>query len=376
VKKKVLVIFGTRPEVIKLAPVVFELRRRPNEFECVVCSTGQHRQMVEDALQPFGLAVDIQLDAMSHATNLAKLTSKLFSDIDDVLAEQKPDWTIVQGDTTSAYVGAMCSYYRGIKVAHVEAGLRTYNKWAPFPEEINRTHIGKITDLHLAPTPASRDNLLKEGIKPEHVLVTGNTVVDALKIISAGLSDQSPASLNGVGELMRGYRTILVTTHRRESFGSGIENICTSIRDLVTKFPDTCVVFPVHLNPNVRASVNKILGGHERIKLLEPVDYLSMIYLMSKCYIILSDSGGIQEEAPSFAKPLLVLRETTERPEVVHAGCAKLVGTDPEVILKEASQLLSDAGAYRRMTEKENPFGDGTAAKQIVDGLLNFEQSK
>jgi UDP-N-acetylglucosamine 2-epimerase len=370
-KKRVLVLFGTRPEVIKLAPVIHHLRSRPEEFECIACSTGQHREMLDQALAVFRMKADMDLNLMTPGQTLAGLTSLLFKAIDKAIEDTQPDEIIVQGDTTSAFVGGMCGFYRRIPVGHVEAGLRTGNIWAPFPEEVNRCIVGRIATHHFAPTERSRQNLLREGIAESQVAVTGNTVVDALHWMQSNdalqATDEIPAD---VVASMEGRRVILVTSHRRESFGGGLENTFRSIVRLADEFPDTLFVYPVHLNPNVQAPAKTILADHPRIRLLPPVSYSALLWLMSKAFIILSDSGGIQEEAPSFSKPLLVLRDTTERPEAVDAGCAILVGTDEEKILTNARRLLSDPAAYAAMAGKPNPFGDGTASRQIADIIL------
>jgi len=371
VKKRILIIAGTRPEVIKLAPVVMACRARPDTIDTIYCSTGQHREMLDQANKVFRLQTDMDLGLMAPGQTLAGLTSLLFKALDAAIEKVKPDAIVVQGDTTSAFVGAMCGFYRRITVGHVEAGLRTGNIWAPFPEEVNRSIIGKIATLHFAPTDMSRDNLLRECAAKETVHVTGNTVVDALQWVRANgalapTEEISPA----VRDAIQGKRMILVTSHRRESFGDGLANTCNALLRIVEAFPDTEIVYPVHLNPNVQGPVKDFLKNHSRIHLLPPVSYPALLWLMSESNIILSDSGGIQEEAPSFSKPLLVLRDTTERPEVIHAGCAMLVGTDQECIVTEATRLLSNNAAYASMADKPNPFGDGKAAERIADLLV------
>ncbi len=371
--KRVLIVAGTRPEVIKLAPVVRTLRSRPAEFEPIYCSTGQHREMLDQANEVFQLTPDLDLGLMVHAQSLASLTSTLFRSLDETLENTRPDVVLVQGDTTSAFVGAMCAFYRRVPVGHVEAGLRTGNMLSPFPEEANRSIIGTIASQHYAPTTWAAGNLLREGVDEATVVVTGNTIVDALhwaqKHAHMNPAGEVPAS---VIEQVAAHRTILVTSHRRESFGEGLRNTFTTLRRLVDEFPDTVVVYPVHLNPAVQGAVQETLQGHPRIHLLAPVAYPTMLWLLSQAYLVLSDSGGIQEEAPSFSKPLLVLRDTTERPEAIEAGCARLVGTDPEVILREARSLLSDKDAYDAMRGKPNPFGDGRAAHRIADLLADI----
>lgn len=365
--KRVLVIAGTRPEVIKLAPVVMALRALPGKFETIYCSTGQHREMLDQANEVFGLKTDLDLGIMTPGQTLAVLASLLFRELDAVIEKTKPDVIVVQGDTTSAMIGAMCGFFRRITVGHVEAGLRSGDVWSPFPEEFNRSVIAKAAGLHFAPTERSRDHLVREGIPPESIHVTGNTIVDALHWVRENAvlrpSEEIPPALCGI---VGTCRLILVSSHRRESFGAGIANICQALLRLVETFPDVVIVYPVHSNPNVQGPVKELLGGHPRIHLLPPVSYPALLWLMSMSTIILSDSGGIQEEAPSFSKPLLILRDTTERPEVVEIGCGKLVGTDPDRIVREASHLLRDEAAYAAMAGGPNPFGDGRAAERIV----------
>lgn len=369
-KRRILVLLGTRPEVIKLAPVIMALQRRSEDFATIVCSTGQHREMFDQAMASFGLKADMDLGLMTPGQTLAGITSLAFAAIDKALAETQPDVILVQGDTTSAMCGAMCGFYRRITVGHVEAGLRTGNIYSPFPEEVNRSVIGRVAALHFAPTPKSADNLRREGIPDANIHTTGNTVVDALQWMRARLSKDAPAELpTAAVEAVKQHRLILVTGHRRESFGEGMASMCRALRALADRFPDTAIVYPVHLNPNVQQPVKEILSDHPRIHLLPPVAYATLLWLMEQATIILSDSGGIQEEAPSFGKPLLVLRDTTERPEVVDAGCARLIGTDETRILNEASRLLSDPTAYAAMANRENPFGDGKAAEKIADIL-------
>ena len=371
---RVLVILGTRPEAIKLAPVLHSLREDPG-IEAILCSTGQHTDMVSQALRVFDVEVDHQLNAMQSASSLGQLTSRLFSDLDRVLADVAPDWVVVQGDTTSAMVGAIAAFYRRINVGHVEAGLRTFNRWSPFPEEVNRVFISQVATLHFAPTQRAADNLVNAGVM-DGVLVTGNTVVDALSYVRQKVRGSNCAEMEElVGRRLSGRRMILVTSHRREAFGQGLLNICNAILEIADRHKDSIVVFPVHLNPAVREPVFRLLGNHERILLLDPVDYLSMIWLMEHCFLILSDSGGIQEEAPSFGRPLLVMRENTERPEAVESGCAKLVGTDAAVILKETSNLMDNQLAYSAMAGGANPFGDGRSAQRIVNAILTRQNS-
>jgi UDP-N-acetylglucosamine 2-epimerase (non-hydrolysing) len=364
---KVLVLFGTRPEVIKLAPVIRALRKDSEAFDCRVCTTGQHREMADQAMREFSLSPDIRLDAMASGRSLAQLTSRLFAGIDQLLEQESPDSLLVQGDTTSAMVGAMCAYYRRIKLGHVEAGLRTGNRWAPFPEEINRTLIGDVADLHFAPTKRAADNLRATGISESCIHLTGNTVVDALLWTMEDMGDKIPDGLDqSVVDSFRDHRLILVTSHRRESFGQGLENICRALKEIARGHPDVAIVCPVHLNPNVRGPVLKLLGGESRIHLIEPVGYRALLYLMKKSYCILTDSGGIQEEAPSLGKPVLIMRDVTERPEVIEVGCGRLVGTDVNVIADAVSELLENRAVCEKMASVKNPFGDGKAAERIV----------
>ena len=367
--KKVLVLIGTRPEAIKMAPVILSLKKKSKNVKCFVCSTGQHLEMLKQVLDIFNIELDYQMEAMHSNKNLAFLTSKLFSDTDSLFEKIKPDWVLIQGDTTSAYVGAMCAFYRNIKIGHVEAGLRTFEKRSPFPEEINRKSISLLADVHFAPTKLSANNLKDENIKPKNIVLTGNTVVDAIGI---GLKKIKTGPKNNFDllKLPRGKKIILVTCHRRESFGEGIENVCHALLKIASSNNDVEIVLPVHLNPKVKTTIELLLGKTENIKLIEPQSYLQMLYLISSSYLILSDSGGIQEEAPSFKIPLLVLRETTERPEVIDSGCAMLVGTDLGKIVKYTQKFLTDRTFYNKFIQKKNPFGDGKAAERIVDYIF------
>jgi UDP-N-acetylglucosamine 2-epimerase len=369
-RTKILTVFGTRPEAIKLAPVIEALRKRDETFESLVCCTGQHREMVDQVIEAFGIGVDIRFDAMSAAQSLGQLTGRLFGEMDRIVSDTAPDWVLVQGDTTSAMVAATCAFYRRAAVGHVEAGLRTYNRWAPFPEEVNREFITRVTDQHFAPTERAARLLKQELVDPASIHVTGNTVVDALLQVKPKLGSYRPPDLAAdVLNLFDAHKVILVTSHRRESFGAGLEQICQAIVDIVHAHPQVAVVYPVHLNPNVRKPVHRILGDHPRIRLVEPVAYMSLLLLMQRCHLVLTDSGGLQEEAPSFGKPLLVLRETTERPEAVENGCARLVGTSRQGIVSAANELLTNASAYESMVARVNPFGDGKAGRRIVDIL-------
>ncbi len=376
-KRRILILLGTRPEVIKLAPVIMALRRRADVFETIVCSTGQHREMFDQAMQGFGLKEDMNLGLMTPKQTLAGITSLAFAAIDKALDETRPDAILVQGDTTSAMCGAMCGFYQRVPVGHVEAGLRTGDIYSPFPEEVNRSVIGKVAAWHFVPTPRSGDNLRREGVPEAKIHLTGNTVVDALQWMRQRLPGQAPDELPATAaKAIEGHRLILVTGHRRESFGEGMASMCRALRALADRFTDSTIIYPVHLNPNVQQPVREILSDHPRIHLLPPVAYGTLLWLMNRACIILSDSGGIQEEAPSFGKPLLVLRDTTERPEVIEAGCAKLVGTNETRVVEEATRLLSDKAAYAAMADRENPFGDGRAAERIADILEKQVQGK
>jgi UDP-N-acetylglucosamine 2-epimerase (non-hydrolysing) len=368
-KTKVLTIIGTRPEAIKLAPVVLELKRRHDLFDFPVCVTAQHREMLDQPLALFDITPDCDLDIMSSGQTLAKVTARAMEGLDGVVSREKPDIILVQGDTTTAFCGALTGYYHQIKVGHVEAGLRTGNKYAPFPEEINRCLVGRIADLHFAPTEQARQALLNEGIADSTVFMTGNTVIDALLWVRARVQAAPPELPKGLFEAITGQQVILVTGHRRESFGDGFDNICHAIREVADSFVNVAFIYPVHLNPNVREPVNRILGGHPRIHLIEPLSYAPFVWLMDRAAIVLTDSGGVQEEAPSLGKPVLVMRETTERPEGIAAGNAILVGVQRDRIVDRLRQLLCDPESRARMAAVNNPYGDGLAAKRIVDVL-------
>lgn len=356
-KKRVLVLFGTRPEVIKLAPVVHELRSRPGEFTTIACSTGQHREMLDQAMSVFKLTADLDLNLMTPGQTLAGLTSLLFKAIDKAIDDTKPDAIIVQGDTTSAFVGGMCGFYRRIAVGHVEAGLRTGDLARPFPEEANRQLTDRLAGLLFAPTAAARAALLAEGVAPERVHVTGNTVVDALQRIAASLGEVPPS-----GE-------VLITVHRRESFGAPLAEIFAAIAELAERFPATRFFYPVHRNPNVLGPAHRALGSCANVELAEPLDYVDLVRRLMACRLVLTDSGGIQEEAPTFGKPVLVLRDTTERPEGIAAGVARLVGTSRERIVAETRRLLEEPVAYRAMATAVQPYGDGRAGERIAELL-------
>ena len=369
---KVVTIFGTRPEVIKLAPVIMELNRRPDRFAVRVCATAQHRQMLDQALSVFNIAVDEDLDIMTPGQTLAEVTARAVERLDRVMDLEQPDVVLVQGDTTTAFTGALTAYYHQIKVGHVEAGLRTGNKYAPFPEELNRRLIGQLTDFHFPPTERAKQALLSEGFPESHVYVTGNTVIDALLWVRERVRQRVPSLPEGLAEWVKGYKMVLVTGHRRESFGEGFENICRAIRQVADHFPDVAFVYPVHLNPNVREPVNRILGGHERICLIDPLPYEPFVWLMDRATVVLTDSGGIQEEAPSLEKPVLVMREVTERPEGIEAGVARLVGVNQASIANGLIEILSNAEMRKAMTAAQNPYGDGKASQRIAD-ILEIE---
>lgn len=386
--KKILSVFGTRPEAIKMAPVIKELEKRPETFCSLVCVTAQHRQMLDQVLHLFDIRPSHDLNIMRKDQSLFDVTQGVLRELEQVLKRERPDLVLVQGDTTTTMAASLAAFYCGIPVGHVEAGLRTGNKFAPFPEEVNRRLTSVTAELHFAPTPWARDNLLREGFPSGSIFVTGNTVVDALLMvlnkiknenlepeIIAGLLSHDP-SLSGFldDEVMRAdrRRIILVTGHRRESFGIGFENICRALAEIALAFPEIGIIYPVHLNPNVQEPVNRILrkGELPNVFLLEPLDYLPFVYLMKRSYLILTDSGGIQEEAPSLGKPVLVMRDTTERPEAVEAGTARLVGTEKSTILKNVFNLVSDSAACTAMASAANPFGDGLAASRITEICL------
>jgi len=367
--RKVLVVFGTRPEAIKLAPVIRELRERKRVFDSKVCVTAQHREMLDDVLRLFEVTPDFDLGIMRPNQSLAGLTSRAVEELDLVYEKERADLVLVQGDTTTTFCGALTAYYRKIKVGHIEAGLRTGNKYAPFPEEINRAMVTRLADYHFAPTEEARQNLLAEGVAENDIVVTGNTVVDALLWARERVRERKPALPGGLEAALTGKRLVLVTGHRRENFAKGLEQICRAIRRIVKTFGDVCIVYPVHLNPNVQEPVKRMLGGCSSVFLLEPQPYDVFVWLMDRADIILTDSGGIQEEAPSLGKPVLVMREVTERPEALSAGTAQLVGTDPTRICGAVSKCLeSDVEACGR-THRPNPYGDGQAANRIIEAL-------
>jgi UDP-N-acetylglucosamine 2-epimerase (non-hydrolysing) len=372
---KVLSVFGTRPEAVKMAPIV-RLLQQTTGVESRVCVTAQHRQMLDQVLELFQIKPDYDLDLMRDNQSLAAISASIFIHLDPVLADFQPDWVLVVGDTTTVVTTSQLAYYRRIKIGHVEAGLRTHNKWHPFPEEINRRIATVIADLHFAPTKWSQENLLREGVDEKTILVTGNSVIDALNFVAKQEEPKEITTLlHGLGLATSGIeakRLILVTAHRRENFGEPLENICYAIKELASR-EDVEIIYPVHLNPKVQELVNRILKGTPHITLLPPLDYLPMVHLMKHAKLILTDSGGLQEEAPSLGVPVLVLRETTERPEGVEAGTLKLVGTETNNIIREARRLLNDPNAYIEMAKAVNPYGDGHAAERIIDVLLHIE---
>ena len=381
---RILSVFGTRPEAVKMAPIV-KLLKQTAGIESRVCVTAQHRQMLDQVLELFQIKPDYDLDLMRENQSLPELSASIFINLDPVLSDFKPDWVLVQGDTTTVAITALLAYYRRIKVGHVEAGLRTHDKWQPFPEEINRRVAGVTADLHFAPTEWSRRNLLQENTPDNLISVTGNTVIDALNFVSKQAEPQEITELLNkleVGSLgtlrlrsaplsaMDNKKLILVTAHRRENFGEPMENIFHALKKLAER-DDVEIVYPVHLNPNVQEPANRILKDIDHITLLPPLDYLPLVHLMKHATLIFTDSGGIQEEAPAFGIPVLVLRETTERPEGVEAGTLKLVGTETSHIVQEAKRLLDDPVEYGKMSKASNPYGDGHAAERIVEALLN-----
>lgn len=371
-KLKVICVVGTRPEAIKLAPVIRALRER-HEVACEVCFSGQHLDMGLRTLRLFEIEPDHVLETMRQGQSLAWLNARLLGELDNLYATQKPDWVVVQGDTTTAFAAAQTAFYRGVRVAHVEAGLRTHDRFSPFPEEINRVFISRIADLHFPPTSAAAENLRCEGAKEETIIVTGNTVVDAVVWMKDRLPAEPPAPLPAL--LTDGLRLVLVTCHRRESFGAPLESICDGLLRLVNAVEDMRLVLPVHPNPVVQKVVRSRLAAHPRIVLLEPLDYVPLLWCMQQSVVILTDSGGIQEEAPSFGKPVLILRDTTERPEAITAGFAELIGTDGNRLFERALHYLSGAARSEAVAGRVSPFGDGSAGRLIAQCLVNASQA-
>ena len=382
--KKVMLVFGTRPEAIKMAPLVKEFQKQPKRVETVVCVTGQHREMLDQELKIFDIKPDYDLNIMKQGQDLYDVTARVLTGMRDVLKEVKPDVVLVHGDTTTSTAAALAAFYQQIPVGHVEAGLRTHNIYSPWPEEMNRLLTGRLATYHFSPTPLSRNNLIKESVDDRNIIITGNTVIDALywvvdkiknnKELDNELEDILSKAGYDVNRLNNGKKLVLITGHRRENFGDGFINMCTAIKDLTVKYPDLDFVYPMHLNPNVRKPIHEVFGenlsGLKNMFFIEPLEYLSFVYLMEKSSIVLTDSGGIQEEAPGLGKPVLVMRDTTERPEALDAGTVKLVGTDYNKIVNEVSSLIDDKAAYEKMSKAVNPYGDGLACGRIVNALL------
>ena len=382
--RKVLLVFGTRPEAIKMAPLVMELQKQKERIETVVCVTGQHREMLDQVLEIFDIKPDYDLNIMKRGQDLYDVTARVLTGMREVLKEIKPDIVLVHGDTTTSNAAALAAFYQQIPVGHVEAGLRTHNIYSPWPEEMNRLLTGRLATYHFSPTPLSRNNLIKESINDRNIIVTGNTVIDALywavnkiknkKAHYTALATVLSKAGYDVNRLDNGKKLVLITGHRRENFGDGFINMCTAIKDLTIKHPNVDFVYPMHLNPNVRKPIHEVFGedlsGLKNMFFIEPLEYLSFVYLMEKSSIVLTDSGGIQEEAPGLGKPVLVMRDTTERPEALNAGTVKLVGTDYNKIVNEVSSLIDDKAAYEKMSKAVNPYGDGLACGRIVNALL------
>lgn len=381
--KKILLVFGTRPEAIKMAPLVKEFQKHPEEFKTIVCVTAQHREMLDQVLKIFEIIPDYDLNIMKHGQDLYDVTARVLTGMRDVLVDVKPDVVLVHGDTTTSTATALAAFYQQIPVGHVEAGLRTYNIYSPWPEEMNRQITGRIAEYNFSPTPLSRENLVKENIDEKKITVTGNTVIDALYMViekiknNPGLDTELKEFIKSAGydldRIKEGKKLILITGHRRENFGDGFVSMCKAIKALTEKYPDVDFVYPMHLNPNVRKPIHEVFGKElenlRNIFFIEPLEYLSFIYLMEKSNIVLTDSGGIQEEAPGLGKPVLVMRDTTERPEALAAGTVKLVGTDYDKIVNEVTKLLDDKNHYEKMSKATNPYGDGKASKRIVKVL-------
>ena len=382
--KKIMLVFGTRPEAIKMAPLVKEFQKQPEQVETVVCVTGQHREMLDQVLRIFDIHPDYDLNIMKQGQDLYDVTAHVLTGLRDVLKEVKPDVVLVHGDTTTSTASALAAFYQQILVAHIEAGLRTHNIYSPWPEEMNRLLTGRLATYHFSPTPLSRNNLIKESVDDRNIIVTGNTVIDALywvvdkikndKVLDSELVKVLVKAGYDVNRLNGGKKLVLITGHRRENFGDGFIHMCTAIKDLTRKYPDVDFVYPMHLNPNVRKPIHEVFGedlsGLGNMFFIEPLEYLSFVYLMEKSTIVLTDSGGIQEEAPGLGKPVLVMRDTTERPEALDAGTVKLVGTDYDRIVNEVSVLIDDKVASEKMSNAVNPYGDGLACKRIVNALL------
>lgn len=385
--KKIMLVFGTRPEAIKMAPVVKELQKHPEQFQTIVCVTAQHRQMLDQVLTLFDIKPDYDLNLMKAGQDLFDITCGVLQGIKTVLSKEKPDIVLVHGDTTTTMAAAIAAFYCKVPIGHVEAGLRTFDKFSPFPEEINRTVTGRLADIHFAPTETAKNNLLREGVNTDRILVTGNTVIDALfitikmmekkgveKKIEAQMIEQNPSLSQLFDDIRNKHldnhaRLILVTGHRRENFGKGFENICQALAEIAEQYPDINILYPVHLNPNVQEPVRRTLGEIHNIHIIPPIEYLPFVFMMNCSDIILTDSGGVQEEAPSLGKPVLVMRAVTERPEAVQAGTVRIVGTDSNTIVRETTRLLKGKVAYQEMATAHNPYGDGIAAIRIVKQL-------
>lgn len=377
--KKIMLVFGTRPEAIKMAPLVKEFQKYPEEFKTIVCVTGQHREMLDQVLRIFEIVPDYDLNIMKQGQDLYDVTARVLTGMRDVLREAQPDVVLVHGDTTTSTAAALAAFYQQIPVGHVEAGLRTHNIYSPWPEEMNRQITGRIATYHFAPTSLSKQNLLAEGVHEDHIYVTGNTVIDALYMVVDKIKDDKALDTElesllkhagyDVDRLVGGKKLVLITGHRRENFGDGFISMCTAIKDLTKKYPDVDFVYPMHLNPNVRKPIHEVFGEDlsnlDNMFFIEPLEYLSFVYLMEKSTIVLTDSGGIQEEAPGLGKPVLVMRDTTERPEALEAGTVRLVGTNYDKIVNEVSMLLDDKAYYEKMSKAVNPYGDGKACKRI-----------
>ena len=382
--KKVMLVFGTRPEAIKMAPLVKEFQKHSNDFQTIVCVTGQHREMLDQVLHIFEITPDYDLNIMKQGQDLYDVTARVLLGMRDVLKEAQPDVVLVHGDTTTSTAAALAAFYQQIPVGHVEAGLRTHNIYSPWPEEMNRQLTGRIATYHFAPTQLSKQNLLQEGVDEGHIIVTGNTVIDALYMVIAKIKNSEALERKlekelqesgyDVGRLLSGKKLVLITGHRRENFGDGFISMCQAIKTLTEKYPDIDFVYPMHLNPNVRRPIHEVFGEDlsmgGNMFFIEPLEYLSFVYLMEKSNIVLTDSGGIQEEAPGLGKPVLVMRDTTERPEALEAGTVKLVGTDYHKIINEVSALIEESEYYDSMSKAVNPYGDGRACERIVQMLL------
>lgn len=387
--KRIMLVFGTRPEAIKMAPLVKEFQKNSADFETIVCVTGQHREMLDQVLQIFDIKPDYDLNIMKQGQDLYDVTARVLTGMRDVLKEVKPDVVLVHGDTTTSTAAALAAFYQQIPVGHVEAGLRTHNIYSPWPEEMNRQITGRIATYNFSPTALSKKNLLAEGVNEDKITVTGNTVIDALHIVVDKIKNDTclQRELAGIlqksgydtSRLTNGKKLVLITGHRRENFGDGFINMCTAIKDLTAKYPDVDFVYPMHLNPNVRKPIHEVFGDNlsdlGNMFFIEPLEYLSFVFLMEKATIVLTDSGGIQEEAPGLGKPVLVMRDTTERPEALDAGTVKLVGTDYDKIVGEVSNLLDSKEAYDAMSRAVNPYGDGLACSRIVKALVSINSN-